>query len=68
MAKKESKVNPELEKAIKKLMDEVMKDPQASLTDKVKVIDRAIKFEQMKQKIQDDGMGSGFYSDDDYRG
>ncbi len=64
MAKKESKVNPELEKAIKKLMEEVMKDSSASLTDKVKVIDRAIKFEQLKQKIQDDGMGSGFYDDD----
>jgi hypothetical protein len=42
-----------------------MQDTQASLTDKCKVIDRAINIEKLKQKISDDEWGSGFVTTDD---
>ena len=54
MSKKMKGVNPELEQAISKLLQEVMQDQTASLTDKTKVLDRALKLEQIKQKISDD--------------
>ena len=43
----------------------VMADDMASLTDKCKVIDRAINIEKLKQKISDDEWGSGFIATDD---
>ena len=63
MSKPESVIDAELQGAIKKLLREVMKDETASLTDKMKVIDRALKFEQLKYKIKDDQEGSGFDED-----
>jgi hypothetical protein len=42
-----------------------MQDPTASLTDKTKVLDRALKLEQIKQKIADDEWGKGFFSEDE---
>jgi hypothetical protein len=42
-----------------------MADMTASLTDKCKVIDRAINIEKLKQKISDDEWGSGFIANDD---
>ena len=65
MAKKDKGVNPELEDAVSKLLSEVMMDSTASLTDKCKVIDRAINIEKLKQKLTDDEWGAGFVSDDD---
>jgi hypothetical protein len=66
MSKKKDKgVNAELEEAVKKLLQEVMMDSTASLTDKCKVIDRAINIEKLKQKITDDEWGAGFATDDD---
>jgi hypothetical protein len=62
MSKKSKGVNPELEAAISKLLREVMSDPTASLTDKSKVLDRALKLEQIKQKISDDEWGKGFFT------
>jgi len=62
MSKKLKGVNPELENAISKLLREVMQDQTASLTDKTKVLDRALKLEQIKQKISDDEWGKGFYT------
>ena len=62
MSKKSKGVNPELEAAISKLLREVMNDPTASLTDKSKVLDRALKLEQIKQKISDDEWGKGFFT------
>jgi len=38
----------------------VMVDPTATITDKTKVIDRALKLEAIKMKMQDDEWGSGF--------
>lgn len=63
--KRERGINPELEKAINQLMVKVMVDPQASLTDRVKVLDRAIKLEALKLKQQDDDYGTGFFNTDD---
>lgn len=53
-------LNPVLVKAIDDLMKEVMEDDEASLTDKMKVIDRALNLEKIKQKISDDEWGAGF--------
>jgi hypothetical protein len=65
MAKKQKGINPELENVINKLLKEVMADPMASLTDKTKILDRALKLEALKMKDSDDGWGSGFLDDDD---
>jgi hypothetical protein len=65
MSKKQKGVNPDLEDAVSKLLKSVMSDDMASLTDKCKVIDRAINIEKLKQKISDDEWGSGFIAVDD---
>lgn len=65
MSKKIKGVSPELEQAIGQLLKEVMNDPTASLTDKSKVLDRALKLEQIKQKISDDEWGKGFFTTED---
>lgn len=65
MAKKSKGLNADLEAAVAQLLKEVMADPTASLTDKTKVIDRAINLEKIKQKISDDEWGSGFANTDD---
>jgi hypothetical protein len=65
MSKKNKGVNPDLEDAVSKLLLQVMQDEQASLTDKCKVIDRAINIEKLKQKLSDDEWGSGFINTDD---
>jgi hypothetical protein len=63
--RKKSGVSPELEQAVSTLLSQVMNDPTASLTDKSKIIDRALKLEQIKQKIADEEWGKGFYNDDE---
>ena len=68
MSKKNKGLNPELENAIEQLLTSVMADPMASLTDKCKVIDRAINVETLKQKISDDEWGSGFIATEDEEG
>jgi len=65
MSKKAKGINPELENAINKLMKEVMADPAATITDKMRVLDRALKLEQLKMKDADSEWGSGFGLDDD---
>jgi hypothetical protein len=65
VSKKSKSINPDLEKAISSLLQQVMNDPTASLTDKTKVIDRALNLEKVKQKISDDEWGSGFLTDED---
>jgi hypothetical protein len=59
VAKKSKGVNTELEKAISDLLTQVMADPMASLTDKTKVIDRALNLEKIKQRLETDEWGSG---------
>jgi hypothetical protein len=65
MAKKDKGINPDLEKAISDLLKSTMLDETASLTDKTKILDRALKLEQLKLKMSDDEWGSGFGLDDD---
>ena len=60
MAKKQKGINPDLEQAISDMLKAVMLDPTASITDKTKVIDRALKLEAIKLKMSDDEWGSGF--------
>ena len=65
-APKKGGMNPDLEKAINKLLKEVMSpSSDTNLTDKMKVIDRAIKLEALKQKMQDEAWGRGFFEDDE---
>ena len=68
MSKKSKGVNPDLEAAVSKLLQQIMNDDMASLTDKCKVIDRAVNIEKLKQKISDDEWGSGFIAVDDDEG
>ena len=65
MAKKQKGINPDLEDAISKMLKAVMTDPMASITDKTKVIDRALKLEAIKLKMSDDDWGAGFAVDDE---
>jgi|HubBroStandDraft_2_1064218.scaffolds.fasta_scaffold11246_9 hypothetical protein len=58
--KKENGVNPKLLKYLDKLLDETMKDQTASLTDKMKVVDRVIGVEKIRLKVADEGEG-GFF-------
>lgn len=64
MSKKKG-INPDLEQNINMLMTQVMSDPTASITDKMKVVDRALKLEALKQKADMDEWGSGFFNNDD---
>jgi len=65
VAKKSKGVNTELEKAISDLLTQVMADPMASLTDKTKVIDRALNLEKIKQRLETDEWGSGLLVEND---
>jgi hypothetical protein len=65
VSKKSKGINPDLEKAISDLLKQVMADPTATLTDKTKVIDRALNLEKVKQKISYDEWGSGFTADEE---
>jgi hypothetical protein len=64
---KQSKINPELDKHLSQLLKDVMakplkgeEDKAPSLTDKMKVIDRVLKWEAIKGKLNDGDWGSGF--------
>jgi tripartite-type tricarboxylate transporter receptor subunit TctC len=63
--KKQKGINPEIEAALNKLLQQVMADPEASLTDKMKIMDRLLKLEALKQKADLDEWGSGFFSGDE---
>lgn len=65
MSRKKTGINPELEKHINQLLTAVMSDELASITEKMKVVDRALKLEQLKAKISDDEWGSGFMDSED---
>ena len=65
MAKKSKGINPELEAAISDTLKAVMSDSMASVTEKMKVIDRALKLEAIKLKMESDDWGSGFSTSDD---
>jgi hypothetical protein len=47
------------------MLKAVLVDPMASITDKTKVIDRALKLEAIKLKMSDDEWGAGFANVDE---
>jgi len=63
MKKKKNIVNAEIEGFINDMLSQVKTDTTASLTDKMKVLDRALKWEAIKLKAEDDAWGSGFMQD-----
>ena len=63
--KQEKGINPKLEEAINLLMTQVMADPEATIIDKTRIIDRALKLEALKMKDEDSAWGQGFVLDDD---
>ena len=63
--KQEKGINPKLEEAINLLMTQVMADPEATIIDKTRIIDRALKLEALKMKDEDSAWGQGFVFDDD---
>ena len=65
MSKKKVGINPDLEEAISDLLKATMLDPTATLTDKTKILDRALKLEQLKLKISDDEWGAGLFGADE---
>ena len=54
-----------MEKAISLMLKQVMTDPESSITDRMKVIDRSIKLEALKAKMSDADWGSGFLNEDE---
>ena len=65
MSKKNNGINPDLEKAISDMLKQSMNDPSVELEAKLKVIDRAINLEKLKQKVSEDEWGCGFATSDD---
>ena len=63
--KQEKGINPKLEEAINLLMSQVMADPEATIIDKTRIIDRALKLEALKMKDEDSAWGQGFVLDYD---
>ena len=61
MAKK-SGINPDLERAISELLSN-SKDQEIDV--RLKIIDRAINLEKLKQKVSDEEWGSGFKDEED---
>ena len=62
---KKNGINPDLEKAISDLLKDSMKSVDIDLEQKLKIIDRAINLEKLKQKQDTDTWGSGFSDGDD---
>ncbi len=61
MTKAKSKgINKELDDFINDLMKKAKDDKDLSLLDKLRIADRAINLEKIKQKISDEEWGSGF--------
>lgn len=62
MSKKSSGINPDLEKAISELLKN---SSEQDIDIRLKIIDRAINLEKLKQKVSEDEWGSGFVTPDD---
>ena len=62
---KKNGINPDLEKAISDLLKQSMASGEVDLEQKLKIIDRAINLEKLKQKVPEDEWGSGFATPDD---
>jgi hypothetical protein len=64
MAKKPKGINPDLETAVNTMLLEVRNNPDLSLTDKMKILDRALKLEAIKLKADSDDWGAGLFDND----
>jgi hypothetical protein len=64
MAKKAKGINPDLESAVNTMLLEVRNNPDLSLTDKMKILDRALKLEAIKLKADSDDWGAGLFDND----
>ena len=62
MSKKSSGIKPDLEKAISELLKN---SSEQEIDIRLKIIDRAINLEKLKQKVSEDEWGSGFVTPDD---
>ena len=62
---KKNGINPDLEKAISDLLKHSMASAEIDLEQKLKIIDRAINLEKLKQKVSEEEWGSGFANPDD---
>ena len=62
MSKKNNGINPDLEKAVSELLKSMN---TLDIDEKLKIIDRAINLEKLKQKVSEDEWGSGFKADPD---
>ena len=62
MSKKNNNINPDLEKAVSELLKSMN---TLDIDEKLKIIDRAINLEKLKQKVSEDEWGSGFKTDPD---
>jgi hypothetical protein len=62
MSKKPTGINPDLEKAISELLKN---SSEQEIDIRLKIIDRAINLEKLKQKVSEDEWGSGFVTPDD---
>lgn len=62
---KKNGINPDLEKAISDLLKDSMASTELDLEQKLKIIDRAINLEKLKQKVSEDEWGSGFANPDE---
>lgn len=70
MATDKGKINADLDKAMAQLLKDATANPKKgadgvlpapmSLTDKMKIIDRVLKWEAIKAKLGDEEYGSGF--------
>lgn len=65
MSKRSNGVSPELEKFVSELMKQTMSDPTATIVDKTRVLDRALKLEAIKAKFTDADWGAAFMVEDD---
>ena len=65
MSKKTSGINPDLEKAVSDMLKLSMSDASITLEEKLKIIDRAMNLEKIKQKMSDDQYGSGFLTEEE---
>ncbi len=69
VARSPGKANPDIEKAMKALLKDMQsgKDSEGkaySLTDKMKIMDRVLKWEAIKSKLEGSEWGSEFGKDD----
>ncbi len=64
MAKKPKGINPDLEDAVNSMLVEVRTNPDLSLTDKMKILDRALKLEAIKLKEDSADWGAGLFDND----